>query len=54
MKDYGITLSSYALYDEQANRDYMVYEVKYADGHKEYVSRKLFNILNDLLNTQMK
>lgn len=50
MKDYGIKLLTYSLYDEQSDRDYVVYEITYADGHKEYVSRELFNILNDFLN----
>lgn len=37
-----LELNSYSLYDELGDRDYMVYEVKYDDGHKEYVSRDVF------------
>lgn len=40
-----IKLNSYALYDEDRNCDYMVYEVILSDGRKEYVSRELFKYL---------
>ena len=40
-----LKLNSYSQYDELGNRDYMVYEVKYNDGHTEYVSRDMFRNL---------
>lgn len=40
-------LNSYARYDEDRG-DYMVYEVKYANGYKEYVSRNVFRHLKTL------
>lgn len=43
-----LKLNSYSLYDELGDRDYMVYEVKYDDGHKEYVSRDMFRNLKAL------
>ena len=43
-----LKLNSYSQYDELGDRDYMVYEVKYDDGHKEYVSRDIFRNLKAL------
>lgn len=47
----NLTLKSYARYDEFANRDYMVYEVKHKrDISPVYVSRDLFILLKELTN----
>lgn len=43
-----LKLNSYSQYDELGDRDYMVYEVKYKYGHKEYVSRDVFRNLKAL------
>lgn len=43
-----LKLNSYSRYDELGDRDYMVYEVEYDDGHKEYVSRDMFRNLKAL------
>ena len=42
-----IELNSYALTDD-FHGDYMVYEIKYENGYKEYVSREVFNYLKAL------
>ena len=43
-----LKLNSYSQYDELGDRDYMIYEVEYDDGHKEYVSRDMFRNLKAL------
>ena len=43
-----LKLNSYSQHDELGDRDYMLYEVKYDDGHKEYVSRDIFRNLKAL------
>ena len=43
-----LKLNSYSQHDELGDRDYMIYEVKYDDGHKEYVSRDVFRNLKAL------
>lgn len=43
-----LKLNSYSQHDELGDRDYMVYEVEYSDGHKEYVSRDVFRHLKAL------
>ncbi len=42
-----LELNSYSQNDE-VHGDYVVYEIKYADGHKEYVSRSVFRELKAL------
>ena len=46
----SITLTSYSQHDEFNDRDYMVYEVKYSNGFKEYVSREIFMFLKEIIN----
>lgn len=43
-----LKLNSYSKYDELGDRDYMVYEVEYDDGYKDYVSRDNFRKLKAL------
>lgn len=53
-KDSEVTISKYAKYDEYGDRDYMVYEVKYKNGYKEFVSREVYNMLEELYENTNK
>lgn len=53
-KGSGVTLSKYAKYDEYGERDYMVYEVRYKNGYKEFVSREVYNMLEELYENTNK
>ena len=43
-----ITISKYPKYDEYSDSDYMVYEVTYSNGTKGFVSKEIYEMLEEL------